>query len=137
MATDPRQLLPHQPPMLLLREVIAADEVSAEGTAFFAAGDYMTTDGGVCELALIETLAQLCAAIRLRSGAAGRGIAPGVLAKVTNFRFHSAVPLDRELQLQVRLSARLDPYFQIEAEARDGATLIAGGTLQLRGGDGG
>ena len=59
---DIRTLLPQQPPMLMLDRLISADEKSASTSLLIRKDNIFVTEGRLNAYALIEVMAQTCAA---------------------------------------------------------------------------
>lgn len=59
---DIRILLPQQPPMVMIDRLLAADEQSAETSLLIREDNIFVTDGKLNAYALIEVMAQTCAA---------------------------------------------------------------------------
>ena len=59
---DIRTLLPQQPPMVMIDRLLAADEKSAETSLLIREDNIFMTDGKLNAYALIEVMAQTCAA---------------------------------------------------------------------------
>lgn len=59
---DIRTLLPQQPPMVMVDRLLSADEISAETSLLVQEENIFVTEGKLNAYALIEVMAQTCAA---------------------------------------------------------------------------
>ena len=128
----PEQIIPHRPPILMLRSLHQIDGTGAVAKQLFQAGDYAVEGERVVESALIECLAQAVAAI---SGFAamnqGRRPAQGMLVGVEDFEVFAPAKTGHELEIMVKITRSLGPFSLAEGSiSQDGAT-VARGCLKL------
>ncbi len=134
MSTAIEQLIPHRAPMQWVEELLDCTATTATATTRFTAEHFAVANGAVIETALVECLAQtVAAALGHRMHASGQSGAAnnGMLAAVSNFKFHSRPPLDQMLTIEVREVKRLGPMLMIAGKVSCGAELIATGDLSL------
>lgn len=125
---DPRALVPHRPPALLLERVLAADEAGAAAELLVREGPWVR-GGALAPEALVEALAQTAAAF---AGAqANREPRAGLLAGFSRFEFPTpARPGDR-VRLEVRLEKVLGELAAFEGRASVEGRLVARGELRV------
>ncbi|MDC0722709.1 ApeP family dehydratase [Nannocystis bainbridge] len=84
------ELVPQRPPMLLLDEVVAADDDGITCAAVVHPGNLFLVDGRVHASALLEYMAQAIAAFAgLGARASGQPPAVGLIAACRNFELHA------------------------------------------------
>lgn len=134
MSTAIEQLIPHRAPMRWIEALTDCTDTEATATTIFGANHFAVSEGRVLETALVECMAQtVAAALGHRSRVAGKSGAAnnGMLAAVSNFKIHSATPLDATITIHVREVKRLGPMLMISGAIACGDTLIATGDLSL------
>jgi predicted hotdog family 3-hydroxylacyl-ACP dehydratase len=127
-------LIPHRAPMRFIQVLTECTDTTARATASFSADHFAVTDGAVMETALVECVAQtVAAALGHRASASGKTGAAnnGMLAAVSNFKFHSPPPLETSLSIEVRELKRLGPMLLIAGTISNADRLIASGELSL------
>lgn len=134
-------LLPHRGPMLLIERIpwlepgLRATAVAGD-LAALAPGIPRDRPGEVPPELLIEGAAQTVAAVvcagNVEAGTHPRGMPqPGVLAGVSEFRFHALVPAGAEVSFRVELAKRVSRIHIFRCEVHAGAALAASGTLSV------
>ncbi len=128
--------LPHRPPFVFVREMIACEPgVSAECATTFAADDPMFAghfpgDPLVPGVILTEALAQT-AGIAAASGEAIGDKPRFLLSAIRQMKFLSAVRPGDEITLKAKRTAQVERLFQFEVEALVGEKTVAIGQIVL------
>jgi 3-hydroxyacyl-[acyl-carrier-protein] dehydratase len=128
--------LPHRPPFVFVREMIACEPgVSAECSTIFAADDPMFAghfpgDPLVPGVILTEALAQT-AGIAAASGEANGDNPRFLLSAIRQMKFFSAVRPGDEITLKAKQTGQVERLFQFEVEALVGGKTVATGQIVL------
>ena len=126
-------ILPQQPPMILIDRIVSAHEGSAVAEKTFPHGAYGSHEGHVLEPALIECLAQTVAALQgTLARRAGEPPAPGLLGGVSDFAFHRTAACGRVLRLVVAIERHLGPLCLARGRVEQDGDLVAEGSLTFR-----
>jgi predicted hotdog family 3-hydroxylacyl-ACP dehydratase len=119
--------------MVMIDALVAVSEDHAEATKTFQADDYgVAEDGRALEAALVEALAQTAAAqLGALARRGGMAPAPGMLVGLNDWEFHEPIPINRPLQLTVRVTRRLGPFCLIDGQVCCDGRCVARGGLKL------
>jgi len=130
-------MLPHQPPMRLIEEVV--DLVPGERalcrrvtrrTDFFFDGHF-PGNPVVPAVVLIEMVAQ-AGGLAAGAGSTLRGEPLQLrVAAVGPFKFPAAVGCDETLDIDVRVAGSLGGMYKVEGDVRAGAQIVATGSITL------
>jgi len=119
---DPRALVPHREPFLLLDRVLSADATRAVAEALVPAA-------GLSATLLLECLAQTCACVgtlaRARAGAAPRGL----LVSVRDFRAARPIGPGEKLHLEAERVGGMGEAALFQARAHVGDEPVASAQL--------
>ena len=128
----PEQIIPHRPPILMLRSLHQIDGTGAVAKQLFQAGDYAVEGERVTESALIECLAQAVAAIPgFAAKHQGRSPAPGMLVGVEDFEVFAPAMAGHELDILVKITRSLGPFSLAEGSISQDGEPVARGCLKL------
>ena len=128
--------LPHRPPFVFVREMIACEPgVSAECSTTFAASDPMFAghfpgNPLVPGVILTEALAQT-AGIAAASGEANGNKPRFLLSAIRQMKFLAAVRPGDEITLKAKRAGQAERLFQFEVEALVGGKIVATGQIVL------
>ncbi|MEI6083890.1 MAG: hypothetical protein WCS70_06270 [Verrucomicrobiota bacterium] len=132
MHTRVDNLIPHRAPMRWVDALTECTDTTATATVCFEANHFAVTDGVVLEPALVECIAQTCAAAlgyRAR-GQAGEARL-GMLTIVSDFQIHSRPLAGQQLTITVRELRRLGPMLMVTGSVAYDGQVIATGNLTL------
>lgn len=124
-ASAPERYVPHRPPILCLRAVLAAS--ATEATAEGRVEAPHAPDGAQWEGGLIEGLAQTAAALRPASGAPR----PAFLVGLSDFDVLRRPRVGELVRYTVTLERNADPFVLARGEARCGDEVVARGGLKF------
>jgi predicted hotdog family 3-hydroxylacyl-ACP dehydratase len=130
---DVAGLVPHRPPLCLLQRLLEAEGGQGCAEAWVAADSPLVDrDGVLDEAALVEMMAQACAAVR-GSEARRRGEAPrqGYLVGASAVRIAGRARSGDHLQVRVRPVNAFGDFLVVDGEVRRGGDLLACGRLNL------
>jgi predicted hotdog family 3-hydroxylacyl-ACP dehydratase len=128
----PEQIIPHRPPILMLRSLQQIDGTGAAAKQVFREGDYAVEGERVTESALIECLAQAVAAIPgFAARHQGRSPAPGMLVGVEDFEALAQAKAGHELDIVVKITRSLGPFSLAEGSISQDGVAVARGCLKL------
>lgn len=128
----PEQIIPHRPPILMLRSWDKIDGTGAVAKQLFQAGDYAVEGERVAESALIECLAQAVAAIPgFAAMNQGRSPAQGMLVGVEDFEVFAPAMAGHELEIVVEITRSLGPFSLAEGSISQDGETVARGCLKL------
>lgn len=123
------QLMPHQPPMLLVTRVTLAEEDGGEAEAVFGRGGlFVRPDGSVDEAVHFELVAQTFAACTAvwRAGA-GRGAGPekGYLTSLRSLKIHGAADAGKTLRIRAKAAGRVEDFLIVDGGVTQDGRAIA------------
>jgi predicted hotdog family 3-hydroxylacyl-ACP dehydratase len=127
-------LLPHQPPMRWIDELVEFTETTAKAVVCFPSDHFAVANGAVLETALVECVAQTVAAAQsARAQASGKSGAPsgGMLAAVSGFQIRSRPACGQTLHIEVREVRRFGPMLLVSGTVTCDGQLVASGELTL------
>lgn len=132
---DLAALMPHQPPMLLIRRVIRAERDGGEAEALFPNGGlFATPEGLVDEAVHFELIAQTfaaCTAVwKARTGGDGEPEA-GYLASLRSMEIHAPARAGEPLMVRAGVSGRVEDFFIVEGEVNQGGCRVASGQVTI------
>ena len=133
MTSDENLGLPHRPPFVFVRQLIACDPgVSAECGTQFASDDPMFAghfpgDPLVPGVILTEALAQTAGIAAHDENSKSRFL----LSAIRQMKFFQAVRPEEKIVLRARKMGEVDELLQFEVEALIDNTLVAAGQLVL------
>ena len=126
-------LIPHQPPMVWLDELIDWSWGYARCRARITRDTALVKDGSLHAVALIEYMAQSVAAC-LGYGAlqSGEDVRVGMIVACRSFDFHrERVPVGTELIVQAHLQREVDAVSNFECSVESGGAPIAAAQMTL------
>jgi predicted hotdog family 3-hydroxylacyl-ACP dehydratase len=132
MYPKPEEIIPHRPPILMLRAWDRIDATGAVAKQLFQAGDYAVEGDRVAESALIECMAQAVAAVPgFAALHQGRPPAQGMLVGVEDFEVFAPAIAGRELDIVVKITRTLGPFALAEGSISQDGKTVAQGCLKL------
>lgn len=128
----PEEIIPHRPPILMLRSLHQIDGTGAVAKQLFQMGDYAVEGERVAESALIECLAQAVAAIPgFAAMHQGRSPAQGMLVGLEDFEIFAPAMAGHELEIVVKITRSLGPFSLAEGSISQDGETVARGCLKL------
>lgn len=127
------RILPHRPPMLLLKRLTACTELTAAAEARFPAESlFADADGRIDPVVMVELMAQTYAALRGYADLVqGQPVQEGLLVGARQVRILGAAHAGEELRVEVRTDGLYEGFALVEGEVRRGTELLAAGTVKL------
>ena len=129
---DAALLVPHRPPMLLVSQLIACDRDTSEAIARLPADCPLATeDGGIEPLALIEIMAQACAAAQgYRGLQQDRPPRVGYLVGITKTELSGSLRVGETCRILATVIGVLGAFAVTEATVVRDGQVIAKGTIK-------
>lgn len=126
-------IMPHRPPMLLLRRLIEAGENGAAAEALFAADSpFARADGTVDEAVHFELMAQTFAAfMAVKNLRAGTRAGDGYLTSLKNVAIRRPARAGEALRVAIRLIGAMEGFFVIQGEVSQNAETLAEGQVTI------
>lgn len=134
MDTDIKQLIPQRFPVLMVDELVAADETSATTTLTIRADNYFLDDSGqLDETGLIEHIAQSASAhAGFMAVAAGATTPPiGYIGEVRKFHCHRRPSIGERLMTTVNMGVEVAGITAISAETRVDGEIVADTQMKI------
>ena len=127
------KLLPHRPPMILVDQLIDYSPGQGRVTASISSNDLFVSDDGQLEsVALIELVAQAYAAIKGYDDAVNRRpVQRGFLVGGRSFNIHRRARSGEQLIIDIDTAAQLDGFAVIDGVITCGDEVIAEGSVKL------
>jgi len=125
-------LVPHRPPMLLVSELVACDGDDGEAVARLDAScPFATADGLLQEVALVELMAQTCAAAQgYRALSLNQPPRVGYLVGVSKTELHGQLRVGETCHIHTRVLGVFGTFAVTEATVVRDGQVIAKGTVK-------
>jgi predicted hotdog family 3-hydroxylacyl-ACP dehydratase len=131
MNSDPRNSIPHRPPILCIDRVLEADADHAMAERVVAPGADIE-EGELWEEGLVEGLAQTAAVLNaFDERKAGRRSRKGMLVGVRRCQIRRRARVGERLTFRVELIRRILPLAVMRCEVRAGDELLASGEMKF------
>jgi predicted hotdog family 3-hydroxylacyl-ACP dehydratase len=127
------RLVPHRPPLRLVHRLLeAAGGIGCAEAQVEAGSPFVDRHGRLTEPALLELIAQTCAAVRGWEGRT-RGAAPrqGFLVGASGVRILGTARAGDRLLVRVRQESAFEDFFVVDGEVWHGEHRLAAGRLNL------
>lgn len=129
---DFRPLIPHEPPMILIDEVLKFGASSIAARRLVREGDPFVENGELADAALIECIAQTIAAGDAQyARSKGGRVLKGYLTGLTGLKFESRAKVGEMVDIEADCLRRMEGMGLFDASARVGGRLLARGTFKL------
>ncbi len=127
------ELVPHRKPMLLIERMVAIDGkngvVEAEIAEDFL---FLTAEGQVEEVAMIELIAQGYAAIKgYADRLSGLPVRQGFLVGIKTFKAYQPVKLGDRLRIELKTVAELDDFALAEGIIQRSGDVVADAEIKI------
>ena len=131
LGEDPREAIPHRPPILCLDRLIEADAEHAVAERVVGEGDDVDR-GELWEEGFVEGLAQTAAVLNaFNERQDGTRSTKGMLVGVRKFAVRRRARLGETVRFRIDLVRRIAPLTLMRGEARCGDELLASGELKF------
>lgn len=126
-------VMPHRPPMLLLRRLLDVGDNGASAEARFDSDSPFARLGGVVdEAAHFELMAQTFAAfMAVRHAREGTRAGAGYLASLRDVAILGAARLGEALRVTVRLVGEVEGFFVVQGEVARNSQKLAEGQVMI------
>lgn len=128
---DLRAIMPHQPPMLLVRRLLEAGDDEAEAEAYFDDDNPFAAGGRVDEAVHLELMAQTFAASMGAKMARSPRAGMGYLTSLKSLAVHGGAKTGEALRIKIRLTGRVENFFIIAGEVSQNDSLLAEGQVTI------
>jgi predicted hotdog family 3-hydroxylacyl-ACP dehydratase len=126
-------LIPHRPPMQLIRRLVALDGAGGTAEAVVSADGLLTEeDGSLHPAALVELIAQAYAAVKgYRDLVKGLPAQMGFLVGIRAVRFTGRALRGEALRVRVQATVALQGFVLVEGEVQSDRGVVASGSIKL------
>lgn len=124
-------LIPHQPPMLVVDQLIHLSEDEAVTTTIFAADSiFLNPDGLVDETIFFEMMAQTFAVFMV-VGKKSQGLDVGYLVGVKRLAIGGRAQVGLPVETRIKITSVVDAFSVFEGRVSQGGQLLASGQVTV------
>lgn len=133
-------LIPHQPPMLVVDELISCSEGQAvSSTVFDSDSMFVRKSGQVEEAVLFEMMAQTLAAalaynLSARAASAQEDVCrpqAGFLVALKKINFYASAVIHKPVLVNVSLKGLVEDFYVVDGEAAQAGNILASGQITI------